>query len=244
MIEFGGLSIFTGSIAEVVSRVGRWIRLKQRAYICVTGAHGIVESQSDAAVRAAHKHASLIVPDGMPLVYLARASHPETERIYGPDLMKALFREADKRQWRVFFYGTTEKTLETLTSRLSQKHPNLLVVGMYAPPFRALTQKEKARMIALINAARPQLLFVGMSTPKQERWMFEFSSRLRPMTLIGVGAAFDFLAGTKNQAPRWVQRSGLEWLYRLLQEPKRLGPRYLTVVTRFLLLAFRYAIMR
>lgn len=241
MFTFAGLSIFTGTRKEVVSRVDSWIRAKKRVYICVTGAHGVTESSQRTDIMRAHNNAGLIVPDGMPLVWLGRLSgHPETERIYGPDLFLDLCMYAQQEKRRIFLYGTTQETLNKLILQLKITFPNLQIVGSYAPPFRTLSEPEKGKVTERINAAKPNIVFVGLSTPKQELWMHEFSGRLRPAVLIGIGAAFDFIAGTKKQAPVWLRQSGLEWVFRMVHDPKRLIVRYVFVMRQmFRLLCLR-----
>jgi N-acetylglucosaminyldiphosphoundecaprenol N-acetyl-beta-D-mannosaminyltransferase len=235
MYHIGGLTIFSGSISDVVGVIEKWVENKKRSYVCVTGAHGVVESQQSGKVLRAHRHAGLIVPDGMPLVgFGVLRGFPQTKRIYGPDLFIELCKRAEKKKWRIFLYGTTEDTLIRLQKQLHHNFPKLIIVGSYAPPFRALTPKEEKEIIVTINESRPHIVFVGLSTPKQELWMHTHSQRLTANALIGVGAAFDFVSGTKKQAPRWIQRTGFEWLFRFSQEPSRLWYRYTVGNLRFL----------
>jgi len=230
MYTVANLSIFSGSIKEVVHRIGMWVVEKKHTYICVTGAHGIVEAQRYSSVMTAHREAGMVVPDGMPLVWVGKAlGHKGTQRIYGPDLMMEICKEAQAQGWRVFLYGTTKETLGKLKNNLLRLYPKLNVSGVYAPPFGALTQKEQHAVIKHINETHAQIVFVGLSTPNQELWMQSITSRLHANVLIGVGAAFDFIADTKKQAPRWMQRSGLEWAYRVACEPKRLIGRYASI---------------
>jgi N-acetylglucosaminyldiphosphoundecaprenol N-acetyl-beta-D-mannosaminyltransferase len=232
-----GLTFFSGSIAEVVDRVDMWIEANIRTYVCVTGAHGVVEAHDKPAVLRAHQEAKLVVPDGMPLVWIGKAmGHRKTERIYGPDLFLALCRRAQEEKWGVFFYGCTTSVLAALSRRLHEQFPKLIIAGSYAPPFRALTIKESKEIVRAINTSGARIVFVGLSTPKQELWMQYFSRKLHANVLVGVGAAFDFFAGTRRQAPRWIQRSGFEWLFRLAQEPRRLWYRYTVQNIYFLLL--------
>lgn len=236
---FANLLIFSGSMQDVVHRIGTWIAKRRHTYVCVTGAHGIVEAQRNPAVMEAHSRAGLIVPDGMPLVWMGKAKgYIDTQRIYGPDLMLEICKEAQTHRWRVFLYGTTKETLDKLQSVLLQKYPHLIIVGAYSPPFDALTKIESQTVMRYINQTRPNIIFVGLSTPKQELWMQSMISNLHVNVLIGVGAAFDFIAGTKKQAPRWVQQIGLEWAYRVLREPKRLLGRYIYIGPRFLFYVF------
>jgi len=155
-------------------------------------------------------------------------------RVYGPDLMLALAERAAERGWRSFFYGGRPGVADRLVASLAGRFPGFLAVGAYAPPFRALTAEEDAAISERINAAAPDLVWVGLSTPKQERWMASHVGRLDAPVLLGVGAAFDINAGTLPQAPRWMQASGLEWLYRLVREPRRLWRRYVSIVPGFM----------
>lgn len=237
MYNFAGLHVFSGSISDVVSLVGKRITQKKHAYVCVTGAHGVYEAQRSVEVMVAHTSADLVVPDGMPLVWIGKAlGHKNTQRIYGPDLMLALCEVAEANRWKILFYGTTKITLAQLAEQLYNRFPNLAIVGLLAPPFHGLSPEEDAAFIQKINFAKPHIIFVGMSTPIQELWMNSHIDKLSANVLIGVGAAFDFVAGTKKQAPRWIQRVGLEWAYRVTHEPKRLIGRYIRIGWSLLLL--------
>jgi N-acetylglucosaminyldiphosphoundecaprenol N-acetyl-beta-D-mannosaminyltransferase len=223
-----GVPISAITMADAVSTIGQWIHARTPNYVCVTGVHGVIESGRDDELRRIHSNAGLVTPDGMPLVWLAHLSgERQVERVYGPDLMLACCAESVKRGWRHFLFGGAADVPALLAQRLVARFPGLQVCGAYSPPFRALSQDEDRALVARINAARPDIVWVGLSTPKQERWMAAHVGRLEAPALLGVGAAFDFHAGIKRQAPRWMQRSGLEWLFRLLSEPRRLGPRYL-----------------
>lgn len=221
-----GISAITMSMA--VEEIGRWIESGQQHYVCVTGVHGVMESQSDPELLLIHNLSGMTTPDGMPMVWAARwAGVGHVERVYGPDLMLEVCARAADLGWTSYFYGGREGVPEMLASRLVERFSALKVVGTHSPPFRALTEEEDRLVVERINQADPDLLWVGLSTPKQERWMASHLGRVRARVLIGVGAAFDIHAGLLAQAPRWMQRSGLEWLYRLLQEPGRLWRRYL-----------------
>jgi N-acetylglucosaminyldiphosphoundecaprenol N-acetyl-beta-D-mannosaminyltransferase len=223
---------------DAVATIECWIGERSHNYVCITGVHGIMESQRDLRLRAIHNAAGLVTPDGMPLVWLSRwLGKQRTRRVYGPDLMRRLTEISAARGYRQFYYGGAEGVAEQLKERLSKVHPALQVVGTLCPPFRPLTVEEDQTIVETINAARPDIVWVGLSTPKQEYWMASHLGRVDAPVLIGVGAAFDFLAGTKQQAPRWMQRSGLEWLFRLLSEPRRLWRRYFYIVPTFMVLA-------
>ena len=223
-----GVGVSAITMTDALSRIDWWITSRANQYICVTGVHGVMESQRDPALRAIHNRAGLVTPDGMPLVWLARLrGHPGVQRVYGPDLMLACCGASVANGYRHFFYGGAAGVPERLAERLQQRFPGLQVAGHWSPPFRALTPAEEAAMIERINATNPHIVWVGLSTPKQERWMARYVGRISAPVLIGVGAAFDMHAGLKKQAPQWMQRSGLEWLFRLLIEPRRLWRRYL-----------------
>jgi N-acetylglucosaminyldiphosphoundecaprenol N-acetyl-beta-D-mannosaminyltransferase len=208
--------------------IEEWISRKESHYVCVTGVHGVMESWRDDDLRHIHNTAGLVTPDGMPLVWLSRLmGFRQVERVYGPDLMLRMCERSVTRGYRQFFYGGAPGVAEKLASRLQSRFPGLQVSGFYSPPFRSLTPEEDRAVVHRINAARPHIFWIGLSTPKQERWMAEHVGRLHAPVLIGVGAAFDFHAGLKRQAPRWMQKSGLEWFFRLVTEPRRLWRRYL-----------------
>jgi N-acetylglucosaminyldiphosphoundecaprenol N-acetyl-beta-D-mannosaminyltransferase len=223
-----GVGISPLTRAQAVATIEDWIAHRERQYVCVSGIHGVMESQRDEGLRAIHNAAGMVTPDGMPLVWLSRLKGFEfVERVYGPDLLLACCQRSVTAGYRHFFYGGGAGVPERLIQRLQARFPGLEVVGSYSPPFRALTTAEDAEVVRRINAAEPDVVWVGLSTPKQERWMSEHRDRLAAPVFIGVGAAFDFHAGLKPQAPRWMQRNGLEWLFRLWKEPRRLWRRYL-----------------
>jgi N-acetylglucosaminyldiphosphoundecaprenol N-acetyl-beta-D-mannosaminyltransferase len=229
-----GVGVSALNPALAAETIEGWIHAGRRHYVCITGVHGVIESRRDPAVRAIHNAAGLVTPDGMPLVWLLRAAgHRDAARVYGPDLMLLLLERSLAAGFTHFFYGAAEATLSELRHKLKARFPGLRIVGSIAPPFRPLTPAEDEEVVAAINRAGPDIVWVGLSTPKQEIWMAEHRSRLAAPVLIGVGAAFDFHAGRVRQAPRWIQRRGLEWLFRLYQEPRRLWRRYLYGNTRF-----------
>lgn len=227
-VDVLGVRISAVDMPTAVAEIESWVDRRERNYVCVTGVHGVMESQRDADLKMIHNRSGLTVPDGMPMVWAGhRAGAPWMSRVYGPDLMLAVLQRAIERGWSSYFYGGAEGTPELLVERLSSRFDGLKVAGTYSPPFRALTPEEDADIVRAINASGADLVWVGLSTPKQERWMAEHVDRLGVSVLIGVGAAFDFHAGLVSQAPAWMQRRGLEWLYRLGREPKRLWRRYL-----------------
>lgn len=205
-------------------------------YVTVTGVHGVIESLGDSELKKIHNQSFLSTPDGMPMVWLGRqAGYQEMDRVYGPDvLLDVAKHSARNSNRRHFFYGGSEGVALELTDRLRSRFPGLQTVGTFCPPFRKLTEDEEEKLVAHLQATRPHYLWVGLSTPKQERFMHDFVRRYPDLTsdwghgmvLLGVGAAFDFHTGRVRQAPVWVQRSGFEWLYRMMMEPRRLFKRY------------------
>jgi N-acetylglucosaminyldiphosphoundecaprenol N-acetyl-beta-D-mannosaminyltransferase len=192
-------------------------------------------AQDDPEVRMILNHADIATPDGMPLVWALRSfGAKEQKRVYGPTLMLHLCENAARNGHRVFLYGGREECLHDLRVRLEDRFPGLQIVGSFSPPFRPLNPEETEGIRRQIRDSDADLVFVGISCPKQERWMFENREALPGVVMIGVGAAFDFHAGRVRQAPAWIQRNGLEWLFRLAMEPARLWRRYLLVTPRFL----------
>lgn len=235
-IDVLGVEVSAVDMRSTLSAFGEWIERGEKTYVCVTGVHGVMESQRDPELRDIHNGSGLTTPDGMPMVWCGKyAGVADMERVYGPDLMLEVCRLAAERGWRMYFYGAAPGVPEELARRLGERSPGLKVAGTYSPPYRELSVDEKAEISAMIDEAAPDIVWVGLSTPKQERWMHEFRPLLKAPVLVGVGAAFDIHAGRLPQAPRWMQRSGLEWLYRMLREPRRLWRRYLSNNPRFVL---------
>jgi len=233
-----GVGVSAVDIPRAISIVSQHVTERNQTYVCVTGVHGIIESQSDPALKQIHNKAGLVTPDGMPLVWMARRlGYDQITRVYGPDLMRAVTALSAQHGYRQFYYGGAPGVPDKLRSILTNQFPGLKVCGTLSPPFRPLTREEDEEIIAQINLTKPDIVWVGLSTPKQERWMAAHLGRIDAPVMIGVGAAFDFLAGTKRQAPVWMQKNGLEWLFRLATEPRRLWKRYLQIVPRFLVLA-------
>lgn len=232
-----GVGVSGSEIPQAVDRLKQWIGEGQAArYVAVTGMHGVMEAQKDAEFRAILNAADLVVPDGMPLVWLGRLrGHHLKRRVYGPELMLTFLQQTGRR-YRHFFYGGAPGVPEQLAERLQLQVPELQVVGTCSPPYRALTPEEEAEIARQINDAAPDVVWVGLSTPKQERWMHRMRCLLRTPVLIGVGAAFDIHAGRTRQAPAWMRENGLEWLFRLLSEPRRLWRRYLVLGPKFVFL--------
>jgi N-acetylglucosaminyldiphosphoundecaprenol N-acetyl-beta-D-mannosaminyltransferase len=223
-----GAGISVINLQTALTAIGDAVRARRKGYICVTGVHGVMEAQEDATLRRILNQAFLCTPDGMPMVWMGRLrGHREMSRVYGPDLMLEVCAWSEKSGCRHFFFGGAPGVAEQLREKLQATFPDLQVVGCYTPPFRPLNVEEVKQLQEMVRAAQPDILWVGLSTPKQEKFMGEFLPRLDVTLMIGVGAAFDFHSGRVKQAPRWMQRTGLEWFYRLCQEPGRLAKRYL-----------------
>ncbi len=235
-VDILGVTVDAQTLAGAVDTIGTWIERREPNYVCITGVHGVMESRDDDELRRIHNEAGMVTTDGMPLVWLSRRRVPagtEVERVYGPDLMLATFARSETRGWRHFLFGSGPETLERLRVNMKARFPRAEIAGSLSPPFRPLDPGEERTIETEIAQARPDIVWVGLSTPKQERWMAAHVGRVHAPVLVGVGAAFDFHAGLKRQAPRWVQRSGLEWAFRLASEPRRLAGRYLKNNPRF-----------
>jgi N-acetylglucosaminyldiphosphoundecaprenol N-acetyl-beta-D-mannosaminyltransferase len=234
-VRIMGVNVSAITMADALLTVEDWISRKARHFVCITGVHGVIESQSDPQLLAIHERAGLVTPDGMPIVWMARKlGYLRTERVYGPELMLRLTAISADKGYRQYYFGGAPGLAEQLRDSLKQRFPNLQVAGTFSPPFRASSPDEDEMMIQMINAARPDIVWIGLSTPKQEYWMDQHVGKIDAPVMIGVGAAFDFLAGSKRQAPRWMQQHGLEWLFRMMSEPKRLWRRYFRIVPKFM----------
>jgi N-acetylglucosaminyldiphosphoundecaprenol N-acetyl-beta-D-mannosaminyltransferase len=229
-----GISAIKPDIA--LQQIDAWIENKDRQYVAVCTVNTIMECQKDDTMLKAINNAGMATPDGMPLVWLAnRNSDHQVERVYGPDLMLAVCESSVERGYRHFLYGGAAGVPELLSKELQSRFPGLEIVGEYSPPFRDLTLEEEELIINMINQANPDVIWVGLGTPKQDLWMAKHRSSLSAPVIIAVGAAFDFHTKRIAQAPEWMQRSGLEWLFRFSQEPSRLWHRYLVYNPLFIL---------
>ena len=223
-----GVGISAVSMSSALDRAEKLIRQDGQGYICVTGVHGIIEAQSDSTFRSILNHSFLSTPDGMPTVWLGRLrGFKQMTRVYGPDFMLNLCHRSMTEGYRHFLYGGKPGVVEQLRDELQRRYPALQIVGVYTPPFRPLTEAEEEELRAQLEISKADVLWCGLSTPKQERFMAAYSGKLPVKLMVGVGAAFDFLSGNSKDAPDWMKQSGLQWLHRLLHEPKRLGRRYL-----------------
>lgn len=203
-------------------------------YICVSNVHTTVMAYEDENYRRIQNDGAMALPDGAPLsLYSRKHGFAHAERVTGPDLMLELLKASREQGYRHFFYGATQETLEAMKRTIECDYPDAQIAGMYAPPFRTLRPEEDDAAVSLINQAKPDFIWVGLGAPKQEQWMHEHKGRLCGVS-VGVGAGFDYLAGDIKRAPKWMQKLCLEWLYRLMQDPKRLWKRYVTTNLKFI----------
>jgi N-acetylglucosaminyldiphosphoundecaprenol N-acetyl-beta-D-mannosaminyltransferase len=237
--EVLGVRMDAVQIPEVVARMEEWITKREGChFVAVTDMHSVMEAQHNAEFKAILNSADLVVPDGFPLVWLGRRKGFPwmRRRVYGPELMLRFCAESASKEYRHFFYGGAPGVAEELARRFALQFPGLFVAGSFCPPFRPLTTEEDEASIAAIEHSRADIVWVGLGAPKQERWMFAKRHKLRVPLLVGVGAAFDFHTGRVAQAPGWMRDHGLEWIFRLSQEPRRLWRRYLIQGSEFVAL--------
>jgi len=229
-----GTRVDATSYADATARILEWARAGESRYVCVCGVHGVMEGHDSTDFQKISNAADLVTPDGMPLVWvLRRLGLKDQTRVYGPDLTLNVCRAAAEAGIPVGLYGGTQEVLDTLQKNYRARFPRLQVAYAYAPPFRPLTREEDEAVAQAINASGARILLVGLGCPKQEQWVAGHRGRVQAV-MAAVGAAFDFHSGRVRQAPRWMQRCGLEWLYRLLMEPRRLWRRYFKNNPRFL----------
>ena len=203
-------------------------------YMCVSNVHTTVMAYEDPRYRAVQNGGIMAIPDGGPLSSVGRKrGFPEMKRTTGPSYLDEILELSEQHGWRHYFYGATDETLEKMRRELLRKYPDLQIAGMYSPPFRPLTPEEDAEVIRMINEAEPDFVWIGLGAPKQENWMAAHQGKIRGF-MVGVGAAFDYLAGNIRRAPDWMQQANLEWVYRLMQDPKRLFKRYLVTNSKFI----------
>ena len=223
-----GVQVSAVNLEQATELACRWIECGKSGHACMTGVHGVMEAQRDEALRRILNNAVLNAPDGMPLSWVGRLQgFAEMDYVTGPQFMERMCAIAAERGYRIFLYGGEPGVAELLSERLRARFTGLRVVGTWTPPFRPLTTEEEERMLAAVWQAKPQIMWVGLSTPTQERFMAQYVQRLEVPLLVGVGAAFDYHTGRLRDCSQWIKRSGLQWLHRLLQEPRRLAPRYL-----------------
>jgi N-acetylglucosaminyldiphosphoundecaprenol N-acetyl-beta-D-mannosaminyltransferase len=232
-----GVPVAMTDYSEAIEVMDGLISSGERGYICVAPVHSLIVAQDDPEMCAALRGSTLVVPDGMPVVWAANLLGEDLDdRVYGPELMLRFSDRCAERGHRVWLHGGHDQaTLVQLTERMRRRHPGIEIVGGYAPLSRILTSEEDDAVVRQINEAAPDVVWVGLGVPRQEKWMARMRARVDAPVMCGVGAAFDFHAGRVSMAPRWMQRRGLEWLYRITQEPRRLLPRYLQTNPRFVI---------
>lgn len=227
-----GTNIAVTNMPETIAFLENQIEELRGSYICVSNVHTTVMAYENEEYRKVQNGAAVALPDGKPLSsYSRKHGFPEAERVTGPDLMGEMF--ARDNGLRHYFYGGSPETLEILEKNLKEKYPHLQIAGMVSPPYRELSKEEDEADIAAMNEARADIIWVGLGAPKQEKWMYRHKDKVNGV-MIGVGAGFDYHAGTIKRAPMWMQKASLEWLYRLLQDPKRLFGRYMKTNFKYL----------
>ena len=235
-IKLLGVQIAACTFQEVLETINNWIKTgEQHHNIIVANVHLVTEAHKNTLLMQAFEQASLAVTDGMPLVWVVKKQYPQAERIVGVELMYALCEKGR----RIFLLGGAERVAETLGKKLCVQYPNLILAGTACPPFRKWSEQEEASLIAEINKAKPDILFVALGAPKQELWLHTHKAALNIPVMIGVGAAFDYALGRLARAPGWMQACGMEWFYRFLQEPQRLFKRYAISNTHFIWLVLK-----
>jgi N-acetylglucosaminyldiphosphoundecaprenol N-acetyl-beta-D-mannosaminyltransferase len=235
------IEVFIDAISwnEATVKLLDWAAARESRYVCLCNVHVVVTACQDTEVRGIVNSADMATPDGMPVAWVLRLiGFSGQERINGPDLMVRVCRAAAEKRVPVFFYGSRMETLEKLRTNLKNCFPKLEIAGAYSPPFRALAAEEDHAVIDLINSSEAGIVFVGLGCPKQEQWMADHRGKINAV-MLGVGAAFDFHAGTIKRAPKWMQKVGIEWFHRFLQEPRRLWKRYAITNSLFIWLVLK-----
>jgi N-acetylglucosaminyldiphosphoundecaprenol N-acetyl-beta-D-mannosaminyltransferase len=233
-----GTPVSIASLPRVLSVLEVWVREKSERYIVCRDVHGVIRARSDSRLHDIHENADIVTPDGMPLVWTAKLlGHTEISRVCGPDLLAAVCGHGVNLGWRHYFYGSAPDVVEKLVRNLKARFPGMKVVGTYSPPFRGLSPEEAELACRKIRSSQADFVWVGLGSPKQEFWMADNVRRCGGAVLVGVGAAFDFHAGTVKRAPNWMRSSGFEWAHRLFREPRRLWRRYLVLAPQFVLYA-------
>lgn len=239
-IQILGVGVSLVNLEIATARIVSWAKMRVSHYVCVRDVHGIMQAQDDPEFVKIHENAGLVTPDGMPLVWISRLrGFRSVRRVCGADLVDELCAASVPLGLRHFFFGGKPGVAQRMAMHLSARHPGLEVAGTMCPSFEELSAEEDEEVISSISKTTPNIIWVGMSTPKQEYWMRDHVGKIPGATIIGVGAAFDFYAGDVVRAPLWMQRSGFEWLHRLCSEPRRLWRRYLVLAPKFV---FRFVI--
>lgn len=224
-----GTGVSITNMPDTLATLEKWVTSGAKHYVCVTGVHGVMESHNDPKLREIHNASGLTVPDGMPLVWAGKIyGNRQVGRVYGPDLMLEVCGISVRRGFTHFLYGGNVGVAKKLKANLEKRFPGIAIVGTFTPPFRHLNAREQEELKRQVAACRPDFFWVGLSTPKQERFMYDFLPRLDTRVMLGVGAAFDIHAGLCSDPPAWIKTSGMQWFYRLCQDPRRLWKRYLT----------------
>jgi len=242
-INFFGTWIDDQNEKRQLAQVNSFIQSNQPHYITYSNVRVVVTARKDKELMEAINQADISSPDGKPLEIVARLKGlKDFRRCAGPDMMLAILEESEKRGYTNYFYGSTRDTLDKLKDNLLKRYPKLKILKMYSPPFRPLTTEEEKVIIDEFNTLSPDLIWIALGAPKQEKWMFQVRKRLTRGTMLGVGAAFDFHAHTLKRAPRWMQQWGLEWFFRLISEPRRLFKQYLVTNTLFFWYLLKYGV--
>lgn len=237
-----GVNISVTNMNDTVKYIENNLESLKGNYICVSNVHTTVMSYEDKAYRNIQNSGVMALPDGGPLSVVSRKKgFKEAKRVTGPELMEEIFKISEEKGYKHYFYGSTEETLDELKTKLIQKYPKLQIVGMFSPPFRKLTEWEDVEITNKINETNANFIWVGLGAPKQEIWMFNHKNKVNGL-MLGVGAGFDYHAEKIKRAPKWMQNNNLEWVYRLLQDPRRLYKRYLTTNFKFLRLIYKYKV--
>jgi N-acetylglucosaminyldiphosphoundecaprenol N-acetyl-beta-D-mannosaminyltransferase len=230
-----GVGVHAVDMPAAVTAIVRAVQMRSKGYVCATGVHGVMEAQRDASLRQVFNRALLVVPDGMPTVWMGRLQKlRRMRRVFGPDLMVAVFADCRLRRCKHFLYGGADGVAPQLRDALLARFPGARIVGTFTPPFRPLNEHERCELARQVDLLQPDIVWVGLSTPKQEKFMAEYLPQLNTTLMVGVGAAFDFHTGRLKDSPRWIKVLGLQWLHRLAQEPRRLWRRYLLNNPRFI----------
>lgn len=227
-VDVLGVGVSAIDMDRATSLAVQWIEHGSPGYICVTSVHGVMEAQRDPELLRILNHAAINIPDGMPLTWIGRHyGFRHMDRVFGPDFMTEMCALSIESGYRHFLFGGKPGVAPLLSDNLQRRFPGLQIVGTYTPPFRSLNTEEENDLVDCVRRAKPHIVWVGLSTPKQERFMAQYVERLRVPLLVGVGAAFDFHTGVIRDCSPWVKRAGLQWLHRLVQDPRRLSKRYL-----------------
>lgn len=231
-----GVNINVTNIEDTVEILTNNLDIIRGDYVCVSNVHTTVMSYENQNYKKIQNYGLMALPDGKPLSILSKIrGFKNAERVTGPDLMEEIFKISELHGYKHYFYGSTEETLNKLKNKLNEKYPDMKISGIYSPPFRKLTKEEDMEVVKNINENSPDFVWVGLGAPKQEMWMYEHKNIINSV-MIGVGAGFDYHAGNISRAPKWMQNMSLEWLYRLMQDPRRLWKRYLKTNLKFMIL--------